>query len=83
MFLIYNFIIIIIIINSYRMKIDVWLIKNKIKPSTFAKTIGYGKGNLSLLLRGKIKPSLKTSLKIQQATNNEVQPIDFYKEESK
>ena len=59
------------------------LIKNKIKQINFAKQIGISKGMISLIVNGLANPSLKTSIKIQQATNNEVQPIDFYKEESK
>lgn len=64
------------------MKLKNWLIKNKIKMTEFAKQINYGKGNLSRIISGQIKPSLKLAVKIQQATNNEVQPIDFYMEES-
>lgn len=65
------------------MKLKNWLIKNNVKMTHFATQINYGKGNLSRIINGQIKPSLKLAVKIQQATNNEVQPIDFYKEESK
>lgn len=64
-------------------KLKEYLIKNKIKQIKFAKQIGISKGMISLIVNGLANPSLKTSIKIQQATNNEVQPIDFYKEESK
>lgn len=65
------------------MFLNEWLIKNNIKMTHFAKMINYGKGNLSRILRGEFTPSLKTLIKIQKVTNNEVQPIDFYKEEIK
>ncbi len=64
-------------------KLKEWLLKNKIKQNKFAEIIGISKGMISLIVNNLAKPSLQTSLKIQQATNNEVQPIDFYEEESK
>lgn len=64
-------------------KLKKWLLKNKIKQNNFAETIGISKGMISLIVNNLARPSLKTSLRIQKATNNEVQPIDFYKEESK
>ena len=62
-----------------RNKLKKYLIKNKIKQINFAKQIGVSKGMISLIVNGLANPSLKTSIKIQQATNNEVQPIDFQK----
>lgn len=49
-----------------------YLKKNKLTIKKFAEIIEYGRGNLSAMLRGKFKPSLKTALKIEQATNGEV-----------
>lgn len=63
-------------------KLKIWLLKNKIKQNNFAEIIGISKGMISLIVNNLARPSLRTSLKIQQATNNEVQPIDFYMEES-
>ena len=63
-------------------KLKEYLIKNKIKQIKFAKQIGISKGMISLIVNGLANPSLKTIIKIQKATNNEVQPIDFYMEES-
>lgn len=60
-------------------KLKEYLIKNKIKQINFAKQIGISKGMISLIVNGLANPSLKTSIKIQKATNNEVQPIDFQK----
>lgn len=64
-------------------KLKKWLLKNKIKQNNFAETIGISKGMISLIVNNLARPSLRTSLRIQKATNNDVQPIDFYKEESK
>ena len=49
-----------------------YLKKNKLTIRKFAERIKYGSGNLSAMLRGKFKPSLKTALKIEKATNGEV-----------
>lgn len=64
-----------------KLKLKEWLLKNKIKMTEFAKQINCKKGNLSRIINGKIQPSFKVAIRIQKATNNEVQPIDFYKEE--
>lgn len=49
-----------------------YLKKNKLTIKKFAEIIEYGGGNLSAMLRGKFKPSLKTALKIEKATNGKV-----------
>ena len=49
-----------------------YLKKNKLTIKKFAEIIEYGRGNLSAMLRGKFKPSLKTALKIEKATNGKV-----------
>ena len=49
-----------------------YLKKNKLTIRKFAEIIEYGSGNLSAMLSGKFKPSLKTALKIEKATNGKV-----------
>lgn len=54
------------------MKLNEYLKKYKITISEFSRRINYGKGNISRIIKGEITPSLKTALKIEQATNGEV-----------
>ena len=54
------------------MELEKYLKKHKITISEFSRIINYGKGNISRIIKGQIKPSLKTALKIEQATNGEV-----------
>ena len=49
-----------------------YLKKNKLTIKKFAEIIEYGRGILYAMLRGKFKPSLKTALKIEKATNGKV-----------
>lgn len=49
-----------------------WLNKNKIKQAQFAREIKVCRSLINLIVHDRATPSLKTALKIEQATNGEV-----------
>jgi transcriptional regulator with XRE-family HTH domain len=58
-------------------KLKKYLNDNNIKLTEFAQRLNYQKGNLSRIVNGKMQPSFRIALKIQEQTNNFVMPIDL------
>ena len=55
-----------------------FLKENKITYEEFGKMINKSKQQVGTYVRGVCMPPKKTMLLIQKATNNRVQPLDFY-----
>ena len=64
-------------------RLEKWINDNKMNFSSFGRKIGASRDKIRKYHKLSVIPRKETMILIQQATNNEVQPIDFYKEESK
>ena len=58
---------------NYGIKLKIWLVKNKMKASSFAKEIGVGESHISLIINGRKKPGRVLYIAIKKYTEEEVQ----------
>lgn len=55
-----------------REALQTWLADQSVKPGTFARRVGYDRGNFHRILNGDAWPSLELALRIEQETAGSV-----------
>jgi transcriptional regulator with XRE-family HTH domain len=60
------------------MKLGEWLSRKGMSQQAFAETIGVSQGAVARFVLGTRRPTKQTVEKIDEVTNGEVSPIDFY-----
>jgi transcriptional regulator with XRE-family HTH domain len=61
------------------MEIKLYLAKNRMTIKEFCELIGYSRNQISGIINGKLKPSIRLAKTIEQATNGEVKAEELLK----